>query len=125
MVARVAPGQVQQLHHFVSISLWPSEGLERVLPGQAVRLVGGPDAVLVVDDTAPVKQGRHSVGVQRQYCGQPCPRAGRATHGGARAGVPPEVAFWSWSYTAVQGLLKKPLASDSLVRATARAGSGC
>ena len=36
----------------------------------ADRLVGGPDAVLVVDDTALVKQGRRSVGVKRQYCGQ-------------------------------------------------------
>ena len=37
----------------------------------ADRLVGGPDAVLlVVDDTALVKRGRHSVGVKRQHCGQ-------------------------------------------------------
>src|SRR5215207_3367772 len=41
----------------------------RVAPGSADRLVGGPDAVLVVDDTALPKQGRHSVGVARQYCG--------------------------------------------------------
>ena len=70
MAARVCPGQVQQLHHFVSASPWSHERLERVLAEQADRLVGGPDAVLVVDDTALVKQGRHSVGVQRQYCGQ-------------------------------------------------------
>jgi SRSO17 transposase len=70
MAARVAPGHVQQLHHFVSASPWPYARLERVLAEQADRLVGGPQAVLVVDDTALVKQRRHSVGVQRQYCGQ-------------------------------------------------------
>ncbi|AWN52725.1 IS701 family transposase [Methylobacterium sp. 17Sr1-1] len=70
MAARVAPGNVQQLHHFVSASPWPYARLERVLAEQADRLVGGLQAVLVIDDTALVKQGRHSVGVQRQYCGQ-------------------------------------------------------
>ena len=70
MAARVAPGDLQQLHHFVSTSPWATEPLEDELVRAADRLVGGPDAVLVVDDTALVKQGRRSVGVKRQYCGQ-------------------------------------------------------
>src|SRR3954465_15273488 len=70
MAARVAPGDIQQLHHFVSSSPWPTAPLEDELVKSADRLLGGADAVLVVDDTALVKQGRHSVGVKRQYCGQ-------------------------------------------------------
>ena len=70
MAGRVCPGQVQGLHHFVSASPWPHDRLERVLAEQADLLVGGPDAVLVVDDTALVKQRRRSAGVQRQCCGQ-------------------------------------------------------
>ena len=70
MAARVAPGDVQQLHHFVSTSPWMAAPLEGELVRTAERLVGGPEAALVVDDTALVKQGKHSVGVQRQYCGQ-------------------------------------------------------
>src|SRR3712207_4926538 len=70
MAARVAPGDLQQLHHFVSTSPWATAPLEDELVRAADRLVGGPDAVLVVDDTALVKQGRRSVGVKRQYCGQ-------------------------------------------------------
>src|SRR3954465_6210440 len=70
MAARVAPADTQQLHHFVSSSPWATAPLEDELVKAAGRLVGGPDAALVVDDTALVKQGRHSVGVKRQYCGQ-------------------------------------------------------
>jgi SRSO17 transposase len=70
MAARVAPGDTQQLHHFVSASPWATAPLEDELVKAADRLVGGADAVLVIDDTALVKQGRHSVGVKRQYCGQ-------------------------------------------------------
>src|SRR3712207_1718434 len=70
MAARVAPGDVQQLHHFVAASPWATSPLEEELVRAADRLVGGPDAVLVVDDTALAKQGAHSVGVQRQYCGE-------------------------------------------------------
>jgi SRSO17 transposase len=70
LAQRVAPGAVQQLHHFVAASPWPVEPLEAVLAAKADELVGGPDAVLVIDDTALPKQGKHSVGVARQYCGQ-------------------------------------------------------
>jgi SRSO17 transposase len=70
MAARVAPADTQQLHHFVSTSPWAAAPLEDELVKAADRLVGGPEAVLVVDDTALVKQGRCSVGVKRQYCGQ-------------------------------------------------------
>jgi SRSO17 transposase len=56
MAARVAPADTQQLHHFVSTSPWPTAPLEDELVKAADRLVGGADAVLVVDDTALVKQ---------------------------------------------------------------------
>jgi SRSO17 transposase len=69
LAARVAPGSAEQLHHLIGGSPWATGPLEAVLAREADRLVGGPDAVLVVDDTALPKQGRHSVGVARQYCG--------------------------------------------------------
>ena len=43
--------------------------MRRVLVGEAGALVGGPDAVPVVDDTALPRKGERSVGVARQYCG--------------------------------------------------------
>src|SRR3954468_6727327 len=70
MAARVAPADTQQLHHFVSTSPWATAPLEDELVKAADRLVGGPHAGLGGDDPALVKQGRHSVGVKRQYCGQ-------------------------------------------------------
>jgi SRSO17 transposase len=53
----------------VSGSGWDPAPLERVLAAKAQQLVGGRDAVLIVDDTALLKQGTHSVGVARQYAG--------------------------------------------------------
>jgi SRSO17 transposase len=72
MASRVAPGAVQQLHHFLSTSPWDPAPLEAVLVEQAQRLVGGTDAVLCIDDTALVKKGEWSVGVAPQYCGRRC-----------------------------------------------------
>jgi SRSO17 transposase len=69
LAARVAPGSAEQLHRLIGGSPWATGPLEAVLAREADRLVGGPDAALVVDDTALPKQGRHSVGVARQCCG--------------------------------------------------------
>src|SRR5919112_3965373 len=58
-----------QLHHFVASPAWSDAPLRRLLVERADALVGGPEAVLVIDDTALPKQGKLSVGVARQYCG--------------------------------------------------------
>ena len=67
MAERFAPGGYDQLHHFVSAGVWDAAPLEAELLLQADRLVGGSDAVLVIDDTAMPKKGKHSVGVAPQY----------------------------------------------------------
>jgi SRSO17 transposase len=67
MAARLAPGEYDRLHHFVSAGVWDAAPLEEELLIQANRLVGGRDAVLVIDDTALPKKGKHSVGVAPQY----------------------------------------------------------
>jgi SRSO17 transposase len=67
MAERLAPGAYDQLHHFVSAGVWDAAPLEEELFIQADRLVGGRDAVLVIDDTALPKKGKHSVGVAPQY----------------------------------------------------------
>jgi SRSO17 transposase len=59
-----------QLQHFIASPAWDDAPLWRVLAEQADRLVGGLEAVLVIDDTALPKKGTLSVGVARQYCGQ-------------------------------------------------------
>ncbi len=69
LAARVSPADTDQLHHFVSSPAWDSTPLETVLAQAADRLVGGSEAVLVVDDTALAKKGTHSVGVAPQYAG--------------------------------------------------------
>ncbi|MGC4087818.1 MAG: IS701 family transposase [Polyangiaceae bacterium] len=69
VASRVAPGQEQQLRHFVSESPWDAEPIEQVLWDKAEVMLGGPDAFLIIDDTALPKKGDESVGVAHQYCG--------------------------------------------------------
>jgi SRSO17 transposase len=69
MAARIAPADCDQLHHFISSPAWQTAPLEAVLAREADRLVGGPEAMLIIDDTALPKKGKHSVGVAQQYAG--------------------------------------------------------
>jgi SRSO17 transposase len=66
MAAQLAPGEYDQLHHFVAAGVWDAAPLGAELLVQADRLVGGQDAMLVLDDTALPKKGSHSVGVAAQ-----------------------------------------------------------
>jgi len=68
MAERLALGSYDRLHHFISSGVWDAAPIEAELLVQADKLVGGSDAVLVVDDTAMLKKGKHSVGVAPQYC---------------------------------------------------------
>ena len=68
MAERLALGSYDRLHHFISSGVWDAAPIEAELLVQADKLVGGRDAVLVIDDTAMLKKGKHSVGVAPQYC---------------------------------------------------------
>ncbi len=76
MAAVTAPARVaaqhQSLLHFVGEGRWSDERVlakvrEMVLPEMEWH---GPISAWIIDDTSFPKQGRHSVGVARQYCGQ-------------------------------------------------------
>ena len=70
MAARLGLSGHDQLQHFIASPAWDDAPLWTVLAHKAERLVGGPEAFVVIDDTALPKKGTMSVGVARQYCGQ-------------------------------------------------------
>jgi SRSO17 transposase len=67
MARRLSLGECDQLHHFIAGGVWDAKPVESELLVRADKLVGGRDAVLVIDDTAIPKKGMHSVGVAAQY----------------------------------------------------------
>jgi SRSO17 transposase len=56
-------------HQFVSAAPWGTASLEQVLFRTADALVGGKDAVLIVDDTTLPRHDKRSVGARCQHCG--------------------------------------------------------
>jgi SRSO17 transposase len=69
MSARLGLPAHDQLHNFVASPAWDGAPLEAALAAKADAMLGGADAVLVVDDTALPKKGSASVGVAHQYAG--------------------------------------------------------
>ncbi|MGZ5401372.1 MAG: IS701 family transposase, partial [Nocardioides sp.] len=57
------------MQHLLARAAWDAEAVRDDLREYVVEHLGGPDAVLVVDETGDVKKGTHTVGVQRQYTG--------------------------------------------------------
>jgi len=68
LASRLPDGDVQALQQFVNQSPWPSQevraSLARKVEGEFV-----PEAYWLIDEVSFPKQGKHSVGVARQYCG--------------------------------------------------------
>lgn len=66
MLARVTdPGHYQTFQHFITHATWDWDPVWR----QLLELLPAREGILVIDDTSFPKQGKHSVGVTRQYCG--------------------------------------------------------
>ena len=76
MAARLDPAHVQakhqSLHHVVAQAEWDDAAVRAAVRAQVLPAIErhGPVAYWIVDDSGFPKQGTHSVGVARRYCGQ-------------------------------------------------------
>jgi SRSO17 transposase len=57
------------LQQFVNQSPWDDQAVLKRYRAIMARTFASPEGIFVIDDTSLPKQGKHSVGVQRQYCG--------------------------------------------------------
>lgn len=63
------PNAMRGLQQFISQGTWSAAELIRLLQERVADWLGDPDGVVIVDGSGFPKQGQHSVGVARQYCG--------------------------------------------------------
>ena len=71
MATVVEQGCEQQFQHFISNSPWRHEPVVEQIGRDADRLLGGkPTSALIIDESSFAKQGEHSVGVARKWCGR-------------------------------------------------------
>jgi SRSO17 transposase len=68
MANRLPDGDAQALQQFVNQSPWPSRDVRASLARKVEREFV-PEAYWLIDEVSFPKQGKHSVGVARQYCG--------------------------------------------------------
>ncbi len=68
-IARRVGMDEDRVERFVRESPWEYEALQDYLVAHVPEGIRSPGAALVVDDVGIIKQGRHSVGVYRQYSG--------------------------------------------------------
>jgi SRSO17 transposase len=66
---RVPDGDEQRLQQFINQSPWDTAGLLRAYRARMAAAFATPDGRILIDDTGFAKQGKHSVGVARQYSG--------------------------------------------------------
>jgi SRSO17 transposase len=74
MAEELQESNQQRLHHFITASKWGFQRVMDVVTMQFWQLLQkqglAEDTCLVIDEAGNPKKGRHSAGVQRQYCGQ-------------------------------------------------------
>ncbi len=82
----------QKLGHFITDSRWDDHAVRAIATWEALRAMTAQESVVawIFDDTGFLKQGKHSVGVQRQYTGS----AGKITN--CQIGVSLSISTHSW-----------------------------
>lgn len=58
------------LQLFFSKTKWDEEAVRDELQRRIAEQYGGADAIFVIDPTSDAKKGKHTAGVERQYCGE-------------------------------------------------------